>query len=150
MDSSRKYKKILCVGDMVADIFSNPLSKLPEPGEQGLTEEIAIYPGGNALNTAVALSRLGLSAAIAGSVGDDALERLLLNKLKSLGLDITGVYSEPKGRTATTFIFRIKGEDKRFFHAFGVEAEFTGEHISVNLLPENGIVLIGGYLKLGA
>jgi len=115
-----------------------------------LTEEIAVFPGGNALNTAIALSRLGQSVAIAGSVGNDALGRLLLNQLQSLGLDIQGVHREPKGQTATTFIFRIQGEDRRFIHALGVAADFSGEHVSVDLIPENSIVLIGGYLKLGA
>jgi sugar/nucleoside kinase (ribokinase family) len=150
MKTSDNMKKILCVGDLCADIFSSPLDRLPQQGELILTDEIAVYPGGNALNTAIALSRLGQSVAIAGSVGDDPLGKMLLSQLESLGLNVQGVYQEPKGQTATTFIFRIKGEDRRFIHALGVAAEFTGEHTSVDLIPENGIVLIGGYLKLGA
>ncbi|MCP4263469.1 MAG: carbohydrate kinase family protein [Planctomycetes bacterium] len=150
MSPSKNVQKILCIGDMCADIFSSPLAKLPEPGELGLTEEIAIYPGGNALNTAIALRRLGEPVAIAGSVGDDALGKMLLNQLQSLGLDICGVRQEPKGQTASTFILRIQGEDRRFIHALGVAAEFSGEHVSIDLLPDNGIVLVGGYLKLGA
>ena len=150
MSPSENVKKILCIGDMCADIFSSPLAKLPGPGELGLAEEIAIYPGGNALNTAIALRRLGESVAIAGSVGDDPLGKMLLNQLQSLGLDIQGVCQEPKGQTASTFILRIQGEDRRFIHSLGVAAGFTGEYVSVDLLPDNGIVLIGGYLKLGA
>jgi sugar/nucleoside kinase (ribokinase family) len=150
MNPSKNIKKILCVGDMCADIFSSPLQRLPEQGELGLTEEIAIYPGGNALNTAIALCRLGESVAIAGSVGDDPLGKMLLNQLQSLGLGIHGVREEPKGQTASTFIFRIQGEDRRFIHSLGVAANFTGEYVSTDLLPDNGLVLIGGYLKLVA
>jgi sugar/nucleoside kinase (ribokinase family) len=143
-------KKILCIGDMVADIFSSPLERFPEPGQLGLTDEIAVFPGGNALNTAIALSRMGEPVAIAGSVGDDALGGLLLNQLQSLGLDTRGVRREPQGRTASTFILRIQGEDRRYIHSLGVAADFNGEHISTDLLVDNGIVLVGGYLKLGA
>lgn len=150
MNLSKNVKKILCIGDMVADIFSSPLSRLPEPGEHLLTDEIAVYPGGNALNTAIALRRMGKQVAIAGSVGDDAFGRLLLNQLHSLGLDVRGVRREQQGQTASTFILRIQGEDRRFIHAPGVGAEFSGEHVSMDLLPDNGIVLVGGYLKLGA
>jgi sugar/nucleoside kinase (ribokinase family) len=150
VNTSKNAKKILCIGDMVADIFSSPLAKLPEPGELGLTDEIAVYPGGNALNTAIALRRMGEQVAIAGSVGDDALGSLLLNQLQSLGLDVRGVRREPQGQTASTFILRMQGEDRRFIHALGVAAEFNGEHVAIDLLPDNGIVLIGGYLKLGA
>ena len=150
VNTHKNLKKILCIGDMVADIFSSPLERFPEPGQLGLTDEIAVYPGGNALNTAIALSRMGEQVAIAGSVGDDALGSLLLNQLQSLGLDVSGVHLEPQGQTASTFIFRIQGEDRRFIHALGVAAEFSGEHVSMDLLPDNGIVLVGGYLKLGA
>ena len=64
-------KRILCVGDMVADIFSSPLARLPEPGELVLSDKIAVFPGGNALNTAIALRRLGEDVAVAGSIGND-------------------------------------------------------------------------------
>jgi len=150
VNTSKNVKKILCIGDMVADIFASPLTRLPEPGEHLLTDEIAVYPGGNALNTAIALRRMGEPVAIAGSVGDDALGKLLLNQLHSLGLDVRGVRREQQGQTASTFILRIQGEDRRFIHAPGVGAEFSGEHVSMDFLPDNGIVLVGGYLKLGA
>lgn len=144
------FKKVLCVGDLVADIFASPLTRLPEPGELVLIERIAVFPGGNALNTAIALRRLGEEVAIAGSVGDDALGRLLLDQMQTLGLDVCGVRREPDGRTASTFIIRAEGEDRRFIHSLGVAATFTGEHVSPELIPDNGIMLVGGYLKLGA
>ncbi len=150
MNTPENMKKILCIGDMCADIFSSPIERLPEPGQLGLTDEIAVYPGGNALNTAIALSRMGEQVAIAGSVGDDALGSLLLNQMQSIGLDVRGVRREPQGRTASTFILRIQGEDRRYIHALGVAADFNGEHVTIDLLPDNGIVLVGGYLKLGA
>ena len=150
MKTSKNVKKILCIGDMGADIFASPMTRLPEPGEHLLTDEMVVYPGGNALNTAVALRRMGEQVAIAGSIGDDALGKLLLNQLDSSGLDVRGVRREQQGRTASTFILRIEGEDRRFIHAPGVGAEFCGEHVSTDLLPDNGIVLVGGYLKLVA
>jgi sugar/nucleoside kinase (ribokinase family) len=150
MNTSGKTKHILCIGDMCADIFASPLARLPDPGELALTDEIAVYPGGNALNTAIALRRLGEPAAIAGSIGDDALSRLLLDQLQSLGLNTRGVRRQPQGLTATTIIVRAEGEDRRFIHALGVASDFTGEYVSPDILPDNGIVLVGGHLKLGA
>jgi sugar/nucleoside kinase (ribokinase family) len=150
MDTSQNPKRILCVGDMVADIFASPLARLPEPGELVLTERITVFPGGNALNTAVALRRLGEQVAVAGSIGDDALGRLLLDQIQTQGLDVRGVRREPGGRTASTFILRAEGEDRRFIHSLGVAATFSGEHVSPDLIPDNGVMLVGGYLKLGA
>lgn len=145
-----KSSAVLCVGDLVADICASPLGRLPKPGELVLTEKIAVFPGGNALNTAVALSRLGEQVAIAGSVGDDPLGRLLLDQMQTLGLDVRGVRPEPGGGTASTLLFRAEGEDRRFIHSLGVAATFSGEHVRPELIPDNGIMLVGGYLKLGA
>jgi sugar/nucleoside kinase (ribokinase family) len=150
MDTSQNPKQVLCVGDMVADIFASPLARLPEPGELVLSDRIAVFPGGNALNTAIALRRLGEKVAVAGSIGDDALGRLLLNQMQTQGLDVRGVRREPAGRTASTFILRAEGEDRRFIHSLGVAATFSGEHVWPELIPDNGIMLVGGYLKLGA
>jgi len=150
MDTSQNPRQVLCVGDMVADIFASPLTRLPEPGELVLTDRIAVFPGGNALNTAVALRRLGEKVAVAGSVGDDALGRLLLDQMQTQGLDVRGVRREPGGRTASTFILRAEGEDRRFIHSLGVATTFSGEHVLPELIPDNGIMLVGGYLKLGA
>jgi sugar/nucleoside kinase (ribokinase family) len=150
MDTSPNPRKVLCVGDLVADIFASPLARLPEPGELVLTERIAVFTGGNALNTAVALRRLGEQVAVAGSVGDDPLGQLLLDQMQAQGLDASGVRREPKGRTASTFILRVEGEDRRFVHSLGIGATFTGEHVCPDIIPDNGVVLVGGYLKLGA
>ncbi|MGB2864016.1 MAG: carbohydrate kinase family protein [Sedimentisphaerales bacterium] len=150
MDKSQNPKQVLCVGDMVADIFASPLSRLPEPGELVLSDRIEVFPGGNALNTAVALRRLGEQVIVAGSIGDDALGRLLLDQMQTQGLDVRGVRREPAGRTASTFILRAEGEDRRFIHSLGVAATFNGEHVLPELIPDDGIMLVGGYLKLGA
>jgi ribokinase len=121
-------KPVLCIGDMVADIFASPLAQLPQPGESVMTEQIAVFPGGKGLNTAVALRRMGDQVAMAGSIGDDALGALLFDQLQALGLDVRGVRREAGGTTASTFILRVEGEDRRFISALGVGTGFTGEH----------------------
>ncbi len=78
-------KPVLCIGDLTTDIVATPLKRLPVPGESILTEKIAIYPGGNSLNTAIALRHLGDQVTIGGSVGDDALGTLLLNQSARTG-----------------------------------------------------------------
>jgi sugar/nucleoside kinase (ribokinase family) len=150
MAGLKQPRQVLCVGDMVADIFASPLSRLPGPGELVLSDRIAVFPGGNALNTAIALRRLGENVAVAGSIGDDSLGRLLLDQMQAQGLDVRGVRQEPGCRTAATLIVRIEGEDRRFIHSLGVAATFRGEHVLKELVPDKGIMLVGGYLKLGA
>jgi sugar/nucleoside kinase (ribokinase family) len=146
---SDKFKPILCIGDLVADIIAAPLKKLPSQGEAVVSKNIEVLPGGNALNTAVALRRMGDPVTLSGSIGDDALGTLLLYQLENFGLDV-GAITREKGDTAATFILLVEGEDRRFISSLGVAENFTGEHLSLDLIPDDGIVLVGGYLKLGA
>ncbi len=150
MPTSQDEHEVLCIGDMVADIFASPTPRLPEPGEMLLADRIAVFSGGNALNTAVALRRLGERVAIVGSVGADPIGDLLLAQLEEIGLDVRGVRRQPDGTTPATLIFRAEGEDRRFIHSLGVAAGFTGEAVRAELIPRGGIVFVGGYLKLAA
>jgi len=149
-EDSPVVPRVLCLGDMAADIFAQPAARLPEPGELGLTDSIAFFPGGNALNTAVALQKLGEPVSFVGSLGDDAFGDLLLSQLEKIGLDLRGVRREAGVSTPATLIYRAEGEDRRFLHALGSGDRFTGEDVPAELVPEGGALLVGGYLKLRA
>jgi sugar/nucleoside kinase (ribokinase family) len=140
--------RVLCVGDMTVDIFAAPMTALPRPGEILLTERMAVLPGGNALNTAVALCRLGEPVTFFGCVGDDAFGDLLLGELRKLNLDLRGVTREPGCATPTTLIYRARNEDRRYISALGAGDRFTGENVPAELIPDGGVVLAAGFLKL--
>jgi sugar/nucleoside kinase (ribokinase family) len=136
------------MGDMTVDIFAQAIPALPNPGEALLTPRIAVLPGGNALNTAVALQRLGEPASFHGWVGNDAFGDLLLGELTRLGLDLRGVRKCDGRPTAVTLIFRAEHEDRRFVYALGAGEDFTGEDVAPELVPDGGVVLAAGFLKL--
>lgn len=140
--------RVLCIGDMTADVLASPMSKLPRPGEVSMTERIVFCPGGNALNAAIALRRLGESVRFVGSLGDDAFGDLLMAQLGTLGLDLRDVRREPGCATPTTLVYRAQGEDRRYIGALGAAARFTGESIAPETVPEDGVLLAAGYLKL--
>lgn len=140
--------RVLCLGDMAADIFAQPTPHLPGAGEVGLTDRIAFFPGGNALNTAVALRKLGETVSFVGSLGDDSFGDLLMSQLEKIGLDVRGVRREAGTATPTTLIYRAEGEDRRFLHMLGGGERFTGERVPAELIPAGGVLLVGGYLKL--
>jgi sugar/nucleoside kinase (ribokinase family) len=140
--------RVLCVGDMTVDIFAQAVAALPHPGEVVMTDRIAVFPGGNALNTAVALLRLGERVSFFGCVGDDPFGDLLLGELNKLSLDLSGVSRPADCATPTTLIYRVQNEDRRFLSALGAGDRFTGQNIPAALIPEGGVVLAAGYLKL--
>ncbi len=142
--------RVLCIGDMTADVLASPVRKLPAPGEVSMTDRIVVSPGGNALNTAIALRRLGESVRLVSSLGDDAFGDMLISQLEALGLDLRDVRREPGCATPTTLVYRTHDEDRRYIGALGAAERFTGEGISPDVIPEDGVLLAAGYLKLRA
>jgi fructoselysine 6-kinase len=68
-----------------------------------------VFPGGNAVNVAVAVARSGGSSAYVGVVGDDARGRLLIDSLAAERVD-TGRLSVVPGPTACCQVTHADGE----------------------------------------
>ena len=132
----------------MADIFVPPLERLPEEGELLATDEFLIQPGGCAVNTAVALARLGLRAGVCGCVGADPFGELVRHDLETRGIDTSGLRAVSGHGTSKTVIIPVVGEDRRFIHTFGANAQMTAEDISSAELEQASAVYVGGYLLL--
>ena len=68
-----------------------------------------VFPGGNAVNVAVAVARSGGSSAYVGVVGDDARGRLLIDSLAAERVDTRRVRVAP-GPTACCQVMHADGE----------------------------------------
>ncbi len=62
---------VICIGLLVADVIARPLRAYPECGKLVLVESMELHAGGCAVNTAIALAKLGVPASVMGRVGDD-------------------------------------------------------------------------------
>ncbi|MFC9928789.1 ribokinase [Streptomyces sp. NPDC127190] len=81
---------LLVVGSANADLVID-VERRPGPGETVLGGDLAVHPGGKGANQAVAAARLGAGTALLARVGDDGHGRLLLDSLRSAGVDTVGV-----------------------------------------------------------
>ncbi|HET7717397.1 MAG TPA: PfkB family carbohydrate kinase [Bauldia sp.] len=99
--------------------------------------------GGNAVNVAVHLARLGLSSAYLGAVGDDEDGRRILYALRSNGVDTRHVHIRA-GRTAYTDI-AVGAGGERIFAAeeMGVCAGYRPDPAEMAMLRELRHVHIG-------
>jgi fructoselysine 6-kinase len=85
---------LVAIGDNVTDCYV----------EQG-----RMFPGGNAVNTAVHAARAGTPTSYAGVVGDDERGRLLVAALAAEGVDTTGVRIAA-GPTAYAVVRHVDGD----------------------------------------
>ena len=134
---------VLCAGIVVADHVSSPISHLPEAGELVLADELILTIGGCAANVAVDLCKLGVNATVAGCVGDDVFGRVVADMLRERAVDVSALRVRPGQTTSQTLIVNVKGQDRRFVHTFGANADFSPQDV---VLEEGCEVLyLGGY-----
>jgi fructoselysine 6-kinase len=101
------------------------------------------FVGGNALNVAVQLTRLGRPAWYFGAVGPDAAGKRIRDTLAALGIDVSGLVVSP-GRTSTSRI-RADDEGDRHFEAedFGVCEAYLPDAAQLERIAQCGAAHIG-------
>ena len=140
--------RVLCFGEILFDLISD------QPGRplEAVTSWTH-YPGGAPANVACALVKLGTSAGFVGCIGEDAPGEELVDLLRSIGVDTTGIQRHATAPTREIFVVRT-AEGDRIFSGFGDRdtAEFADTHLQAKLLPidlfANADYLVLGTLEL--
>lgn len=124
--------QVICIGEMLFDRLSNELG---QPLEQ--VKLWTDYPGGAPANTACGLVKLGISTAFIGCIGEDAPGEQLVELLREIGVNITGVQRHSNAPTRIVYVVRDAGGD-RSFAGFGERdtGEFADTYLQAELLPE--------------
>lgn len=119
---------VYCVGNAVADVLARPVDHLAPSGTSQPLEDVALSAGGNCVNTAIALARLGIPVRIAAAVGDDEFGRMMRRRIQNEGIDDAGLQTLA-GKTSTSIVLIESTGERRFLHLRGVSAFFSGEHL---------------------
>lgn len=120
---------IAVAGNVNADL-SYDVGRLPLPGETLAASDLRIGLGGKAANAAVAIARLGATARVISSIGDDPLGVLALGGLEAAGVD-TGWIVRRSGVTtgvATVFVAPV-GQENAIVTHLGANLLTTAEDV---------------------
>jgi sugar/nucleoside kinase (ribokinase family) len=139
---------VVCLGILVADIFSNPIHSLPAAGELRVTDRFLLCAGGCATNTAACLRRLGRSVKVIGKVGVDVFGDFVLSDLDRYGIDVSQIRRSPTHQTSGTFILNVCGDDRRYIHFVGANADFSLRDVDYSALAGARVLYVGGYLAM--
>jgi len=127
--------KILCIGIAVMDILARPVSDKGGWQEKQRISDISIQPGGDALNQAMRLADLGEDVGIACVVGDDETGGMLIDAMKSRGVDTSLVCRDGREATSTSVILIGAEGERHIFSAGHAHALIDAGHIPAHL-PE--------------
>lgn len=139
---------IVCLGIMVADVVARPVEKVPERGRLVLVERMELHTGGCAVNTAIALARLGIKTAVIGKVGNDGFGRFIVDRLVEEGVDTRGVKFDSSRNTSATMVLVSPDGERAFIHYTGTNATFVYEDIDWGIISEAKILHVAGSLVM--
>lgn len=119
--------RIVGLGTLAMDVLVG-VDTLPGPDGFAVVTSRAFLPGGSGTNVICQAARLGADCAFLGKVGDDELGRQILASLRSEGVDVSGMRTQPGGTSLSTTVV-VDATGARFilldlgdaFGAFGAD-----------------------------
>lgn len=139
---------VVCLGIMVADVVARPLVELPERGRLILVDQMELHTGGCAVNSGIALAKLGIKTGVMGKVGQDGFGDFVIHELERYGLETAGVRRDPVTNTSATMVMVDPDGERRFVHYLGANAELVEEDIDLELIRRAKILHVAGSLVM--
>lgn len=133
---------ILNVGICTVDAIARHVDQMPPPGGLRFFDDLTLTTGGCAANCAVTLARMGVDSRVITKVGDDILGQFVMDRMRSLGIDVSGVV---RGKT-TPFTFVCVQEDgqRSFIHTTGTNATLCLDDIDLAAVRAARFCLVTG------
>lgn len=96
-------KKILVIGSLNMDtVIETP--RIPAPGETIMGTSVKLVPGGKGANQVYTIGKLGGNVSMIGAVGDDTFGDMLIDNLRNVNVEVSGVERISGGTTGQAFI----------------------------------------------
>jgi sugar/nucleoside kinase (ribokinase family) len=139
---------VLCIGNIQFDVLARPVVTLPRPGTLAQVEEIRFSLGGNGMNTAAGLARLGIPTALWGMVSHDFLGDYALAQLGVAGVDTTYVTRHTLAGSGVSLIAVAPDGERSITFTNGANGRFRLEDVPDTLLQQVRLLCVGSVFVL--
>lgn len=143
-------RKIFCVGNAVMDVLGRPVDGLAPAGTSQRLERVAFSPGGNAVNTAIALARLDVPVSLAAAVGSDRPGHPMREALRAAGVEHSNLIEIAGAATSVSIVLVESGGERRLLHFRGANAHFSLAHLDWRLVEGAGVFFYASAFALPA
>lgn len=136
-------KKIAVVGSLNMDVVIET-PHMPECGETISGKNVTMVPGGKGANQAYAVGKLGGDVTMIGAVGMDTSGKALIDNLKSVNVNVSGIRQLDNSVTGQAFITVDENGDNAIIIIAGSNGLVTKELIDENaeIIRESDIVIM--------
>lgn len=102
----------LCVGNIACDLLAHKSGKQKHSNRRIYLDQLTCTPGGDALNSAVDASIMGVQAKLIGRIGQDLFGQMILQKIKNTKIDLSMLRMDPTIHTSVSFYTVTQGGEK--------------------------------------
>jgi sugar/nucleoside kinase (ribokinase family) len=137
--------EVLCIGMSVVDVLARGVADLRYDGTTNFVSSVGMWAGGDALNEAVVLAKLGHSVGLMTLVGEDAQGSFVLQECARHGVDTRATAKGARFQTTTTIVLIDTDGQRSFITPHGGTMEGYGiEHIDISQIrPGTRVLSIG-------
>ncbi len=140
--------KMLCIGMMVCDTLLSPVPSNILTLDSVKIDKPSVCCGGDALNVAIGLAKLGNSVSVAGRVARDANGKFILNECNKYGIHASGVVYEEECATAASYALIDENGERHFLSEKSIFEKLSGEDISDEAIEETDMIYIGSAMAM--
>jgi sugar/nucleoside kinase (ribokinase family) len=140
--------EVMSTGILVADTFCGPMAELPHEGMLLALDAMPSKAGGCAANVAISLSKQGITADVAGRLGNDPSAQIVLTSLTKANVGSEHITFSDTQPTSQTVVLLVRGQDRRYIHVFGANKEFTASQIDRTWLKGLKVFYLGGLFAM--
>lgn len=136
--------RIACLGILVADVVGKPIDAFPARGTLAAVERMELHAGGCAVNTGIALAKLGVGVSVLGKIGQDGFGDFLFHSLQENGVDTRGLVRDGRDSTSATMVAVHADGERTFLHHTGANAAFTAQEVAWPVVEAADILHVAG------
>jgi sugar/nucleoside kinase (ribokinase family) len=124
---------VLVTGELNVDLILNQVESFPEIGKEKIAGKMDITLGSSSAIFAGNLSSLGAKVAFLGRVGNDSFGNMVIDQLKSRGVDTTYIIRDSEAKTGATIVINFS-EDRAMVTYPGAMNNLSIDDISKDVL----------------
>jgi sugar/nucleoside kinase (ribokinase family) len=126
---------IICIGMIVVDVLARGIGTLPRMGETGFASSISLATGGDAMNQASVLAKLGHQPGLMGLIGNDAQGEFIRQSCAQRNINTLGLVTEPNRPTSTVVVMIDNAGEHIFIAPQNATYKTYGpQHINLDLI----------------
>jgi sugar/nucleoside kinase (ribokinase family) len=132
------------IGFYTFDCLCWPFQDVPEGSGTNMVEDFTLAVSGAAGTAVIAAAKLGLSCLAVGGIGDDLMGEWVDHRLRSLGVDVSGLAQMPNSKTSCSIVTTRANGSRPVQHRPGATRDFYVDDALVPKVTDAHVLHLGG------